>query len=63
MGIMGKRRREDDGGGGSGEGGAAEAPAPSIGQQTAHIKNKVVRSEKYAKLRHEKTRAKKKERR
>lgn len=39
---MGKRRRDDDDGGdgAGGSGGAAEAP--TIGQQTAHIKNKMV---------------------
>lgn len=59
---MGKRRRDDDdaSGGAGGSGGATEAP--TIGQQTSHIKNKMVRGAKYAKLKHEKNKAKKKER-
>lgn len=54
---MGKRPREDDD-----EGPSTSGAPPTIGQQTAGIKNKIVRSEKYAKLRHEKNKLKKKER-
>ena len=53
---MGKRRRDDDGGPSANDG------EPTIGQQTSHIANKIVRSEKYAKLRHEKNKLKKRER-
>jgi hypothetical protein len=46
-----KRPREDAGGKAAPT--AAAAP-PTIGQQTSHIKNKLVRSETYAKLLHKK---------
>ena len=49
--------------GGDGEGsGAVPEGKPTIGMQTAHIRNKIVRSQKYNKLRHEQKKAKKKER-
>jgi ribosome production factor 1 len=54
-----KRQREEDGGASTA---AAQDAAPTIGQQTAHIRNKIVRGTKYAKLKHEKNKSKKKER-
>jgi ribosome production factor 1 len=41
-------------------GDAKSANAPSIGQRTSHIKNKMVRSQQYHKLKHEKNKEKKK---
>ncbi|PSC71393.1 Ribosome production factor 1 isoform A [Micractinium conductrix] len=58
--MVGKRRRDDDDDG-PGPSGGSEA-APTIGQQTAHIKNKQVRGARYVKLKHEKSKAKKKKR-
>ncbi len=45
-----KRRRDSD----ADDGGEPAAPAggPTIGMQTSHIKNKLVRSETYQKLKH-----------
>ena len=57
LGAMGKRQRDDDDWQPSTSG-----VAPNIGMQTSGIKNKIVRSEKYAKLRHEKNKVAKKER-
>jgi ribosome production factor 1 len=54
---MGKRERDDED-----EGPSTSGPNSTIGQKTSFIKNKIVRSEKYAKLRHEKTKLKRKER-
>lgn len=42
-----KRDRDDDG-----ERDLAPAAGASVGQQTSYIKNKLVRAEKYAKLKH-----------
>lgn len=42
-GAMGKRRRDDDDGGSGPSGSGNGTEAPTIGQQTAHIKNKMVR--------------------
>lgn len=62
MGPMKKRRRADD------EDDDDERPTTStpaevtIGKQTSHIKNKVVRSELYSKLKHKKMKAKKQKR-
>lgn len=39
---------------------ARQSKAPSIGQKTCHIKNKMVRSQQYHKLKHEKNKEKKK---
>lgn len=56
---MGKRkltdREEDDAPKPSGDG-------PTIGQQTSHIKNKLVRSERYQRLKHEENKKKKADR-
>ena len=54
---MGKRERDDED-----EGPSTSGPNATIGQKTSFIKNKIVRSEKYATLRHEKTKLKRKER-
>jgi len=55
---MGKRKAEDaDGGDPMPSGGA-----PTVGQQTSFIKNKVVRSMRYQKLKHENNKKKKAER-
>jgi ribosome production factor 1 len=40
--------------------GSASAATPSVGQRTSHIKNKMVRSQQYHKLKHEKNKEKKK---
>lgn len=53
--MSSKTRPRDDGDRKSGPAtAAAAAPAATIGQQTSHIKNKLVRSETYAKLKHKK---------
>ncbi|PRW33197.1 Ribosome production factor 1 [Chlorella sorokiniana] len=54
---MGKRQRDDDD-----DGPPTIGPDATIGQKTSFIKNKIVRSEKYNKLRHEAKRDKKKAR-
>ena len=57
-----KRARDGDGDGdGDGTGaGAAPVPKATVGQRTSHIKNKMVRSQQYHKLKHEQTKEKKK---
>lgn len=54
---MGKRERENED-----EGPSRGGSAPTIGQQTSQIANKIVRGAKYAKLKHEKHKSKKKQR-
>lgn len=56
---LGKKRQRDEDDDGPGPSGNQ---APTVGQQTSHIKNKQVRGAKYAKLKHEKNKLKKKER-
>ncbi|GAB4823717.1 hypothetical protein N2152v2_010763 [Parachlorella kessleri] len=55
---MGKRKAEDADGGDP----MPSDGAPTVGQQTSFIKNKVVRSMRYQKLKHEKNKKKKAER-
>lgn len=51
---MSSKKRPRDDAGGAKAAPAAAAAAATIGQQTSHIKNKLVRSETYAKLKHKK---------
>lgn len=55
---MGKRKERDD----DDQGPSTSGQPRTIGQQTSHIANKIVRGTKYAKLKHEKNKAKKKAR-
>lgn len=51
--MASKKRPREDGGDARAPQAAAAAAAPAtIGQQTSHIKNKLARSEMYAKLKH-----------
>ena len=55
-----KRARDGDGDGDGTGAGAAPVPKATVGQRTSHIKNKMVRSQQYHKLKHEQTKEKKK---
>ena len=56
----GKPKRARDGDGDGTWAGAAPVPKATVGQRTSHIKNKMVRSQQYHKLKHELTKEKKK---
>ncbi|KAI8466209.1 MAG: anticodon-binding protein [Monoraphidium minutum] len=59
---MPKRQRGDDDDGDRDPPPLMDSGGPTLGQQTSYIKNKLVRSEKYAKLKHKLKKAKKAER-